>query len=70
MGVQYSAAPSGQVLTSSVGNSTATTDVTVGVTGQQLNFAAVGTFNIQIDSSVTIVQAGEKTMNLTQALNL
>lgn len=64
-GVQYSAAPSGQVLTSSVGNSTATTDVTVGVTGQQLNFAAVGTFSIQIDSSVTIVQAGEKTMNLS-----
>lgn len=64
-GVNFSAQGTGQALTTSIGSESVTTDVTVGITGQQLTFAALGTFSIQIDSSVSIVQAGEKTINLS-----
>ena len=52
-GVNYSVAPTGQILTSSIGNETATTDVTVSVTGQQLGLtqgliSLVGDFGIVV----------------------
>ena len=65
-GVHYSAAPTGQVLTSSIGNENSFTDIDITqTTAGLLNFAAIGTFSIQIDSDVSVVQAGENTMNLS-----
>tara|TARA_R100001480_G_scaffold59853_2_gene72541 strand:+ start:886 stop:2247 length:1362 start_codon:yes stop_codon:yes gene_type:complete len=52
-GVNYSVAPTGQILNSSIGEETAFTDVTVNVTGQQLGltqglFSLVGDFGILV----------------------
>mgnify|MGYP003109649801 CR=1 FL=1 len=52
-------------LTSAIGTPTAITDVDVSVTGQQLNFFNIGTYSVQVDASVSVIQAGETLLNLS-----
>ena len=63
-GDNFSVQVTGQSLTSSIGNETAFTDVTVAVSGSQASFTQ-GSFSIQIDGDV-FVNAAEDQLDFTQ----
>jgi len=65
-GDTYSALLVGQQLTSSVNSISPIIDVNVDVTGQQLNFTNIGTFSVQVDANVSVIQAGENLLQLSQ----
>jgi hypothetical protein len=58
-GVNYSVALTGQTLTSSIGNETAFTDVTVSVTGQQLGLTQ-GVFSLKGDFGIVVLPAEDQ----------
>jgi len=64
-GDNFSVQVTGQSLTSSIGNETAITDVTVGVTGSSLT-STQGSFAIQIDQDI-FVFASEDQLDITNA---
>ena len=53
-GEAYSVAVTGQALSSSIGEETAFTDVTVSVTGQEMSMTLAGNFSIQIDQDIFV----------------
>jgi len=58
-GVNFSVAPTGQILTSSIGNETAFTDVTVSVTGQQLGLTQ-GLISLKGDFGIVVFAAEDQ----------
>tara|TARA_Y100001937_G_scaffold29747_1_gene42822 strand:+ start:230 stop:1717 length:1488 start_codon:yes stop_codon:yes gene_type:complete len=58
-GDNFSVQLTGQSLTSSIGNETAFTDVTVAVSGSQASFTQ-GSFSLQIDGDVTVLAAEDQ----------
>ena len=58
-GVNYSVALTGQSLTSSIGNETAFTDVTIPVTGSQIS-STLGNFSIISDIGITVFAAEDQ----------
>ena len=64
-GDTFSALLVGQSITSAIGTSIAGTDFVAEVTGQQLNFATIGTYSIKIDSDVSIIEQGERLMDMS-----